>query len=288
MINQKLAFIGGGNMANAIIGGLLTAGFVASNIIVSDPYPPSRDNLEKNFNVKTTDDNNITVTAPNTVLILAVKPQVMKSVAEGIAKMVQTHKPLIITIAAGITLPDLSRWLLKDSIDNHPPSLIRCMPNTPALVGQGATGLYAEAGVTESQKNIAFTILKSVSKSTYWVDKESLLDVVTGVSGSGPAYFFLMVEALEQAGIDLGLPADVARGLAAQTCLGAGSMLTTSTDSPAELRRKVTSPNGTTEAAVKSLEAGGVRELFANAVKAATNRGEELGRILGSQVEDNV
>ncbi|KAJ3000753.1 hypothetical protein HDV02_003555 [Globomyces sp. JEL0801] len=255
MINQKLAFIGGGNMANAIIGGLLTA-----------------DNLEKNFNVKTTDDNNITVTAPNTVLILAVKPQVMKSVAEGIAKMVQTHKPLIITIAAGITLPDLSRWLLKDSIDNHPPSLIRCMPNTPALVGQGATGLYAEAGVTESQKNIAFTILKSVSKSTYWVDKESLLDVVTGVS-----------EALEQAGIDLGLPADVARGLAAQTCLGAGSMLTTSTDSPAELRRKVTSPNGTTEAAVKSLEAGGVRELFANAVKAATNRGEELGRILGSQ-----
>lgn len=151
-------------------------------------------------------------------------------------------------------------------------------------VGEGATGVYASSDVSDSQKEQAFSVLKSISKSIYWVDREGLLDVVTGISGSGPAYFFLMVEALENAGVELGLPLEVARGLASQTCLGAGKMLTTSTDSPAELRRKVTSPKGTTEAAIKSFEDDNFRAVIAKAVKAATDRGDELGRILGAQV----
>ena len=138
--------------------------------------------------------------------------------------------------------------------------------------------------MSDSQKETAFSVLKSISKSIYWVDRESLLDVVTGISGSGPAYFFLMVEALEKAGVDLGLPLEVARGLASQTCLGAGKMLITSTDSPAELRRKVTSPKGTTEAAIKSFEDDNVRAVIAKAVKAAADRGDELGKILGAEV----
>ncbi|KAJ3258501.1 hypothetical protein HK103_003623 [Boothiomyces macroporosus] len=283
-MDQRISFIGGGNMANAIIGGLLAAGYKASNIIVSDPYEPSRQSLEKNFGVSTTTDNNATLTHPNTILILAVKPQVMKQVAEGISKNVLQFKPLIISIAAGITIPDLSRWLKMGSTEE--PCIIRCMPNTPALVSQGATGVYAPSNISETQKDLALNVLKSISKATYWVDKESLLDVVTGISGSGPAYFFLMVEALEQAGIQLGLSSEVARGLAAQTCLGAGQMLTTSTDSPSELRRKVTSPNGTTQAAIESFEANGFRDVVARAVKAATDRGDELGRILGAQVNE--
>ncbi|KAJ3269937.1 hypothetical protein HDV01_000783 [Terramyces sp. JEL0728] len=281
-MDQRISFIGGGNMANAIIGGLLSAGYKASNIIVSDPYEPSRQSLEKNFGVATTTDNNATIAHPNTILILAVKPQVMKQVAEGISKNALEFKPLIISIAAGITVPDLSRWIKMGSAQE--PSIIRCMPNTPALISQGATGIYAPPTITESQKESALNVLKSISKATYWVDKEPLLDVVTGISGSGPAYFFLLVEALEQAGIQLGLDASVARGLAAQTCLGAGQMLTTSADSPSELRRKVTSPNGTTQAAIESFEANGFRDIVAKAVKAASDRGDELGRILGAQV----
>jgi pyrroline-5-carboxylate reductase len=281
---MKVSFIGGGNMANAIIGGLVAAGVSAKEMVVSDPYEPTRKNLEKAYGVKTTEDNNETIHGPGVILILAVKPQVMKAVAEGISAQVQKHQPLIISIAAGITIPDLSKWLSKDAPQGFLPTIVRCMPNTPALVGEGATGVFAPSNVSEEQRSTAFSVLKSISKSIYWVDKESLIDVVTGVSGSGPAYFFLMVEALEAAGIELGLPAEVARGLASQTCMGAGKMLTTSADSPAELRRKVTSPKGTTEAAIKSFEEDHVREVIARAVKAATLRGDELGKILGAQV----
>jgi pyrroline-5-carboxylate reductase len=282
MNTQKISFIGGGNMANAIIGGLLSAGFSAQNIMVSDPYEPTRQTLEKVFQVKTTTDNNETIYANGQVLILAVKPQVMKQVAEGIAQKVQQFQPLIITIAAGITLPDLSRWLQAGSNPKEP-VLVRCMPNTPALVGEGATGVFAPR-ISNEQRELASSILTSISKSLYWVEKESLLDVVTGVSGSGPAYFFLLVEAMAQAGMDLGLPKDIALGLASQTCMGAGKMLINSAEDPAELRRKVTSPNGTTQAAVESFEANKFREIVFKAVKAATDRGDELGKILGGHV----
>ncbi|KAJ3348424.1 hypothetical protein HDU91_006562 [Kappamyces sp. JEL0680] len=279
----KVSFIGGGNMANAIIGGLIAAGYSSSGMVVSDPYEPTRLGLEKNYGVKTTVDNNETITSEGTVLILAVKPQVMKTVAQGIAAAVQKYSPLVITIAAGITVSDLTKWLTTGS-SAKAASIVRCMPNTPALVGEGATGVYATDNVTPAQRTTAFSVLQSISKSIYWVDKESLIDVVTGVSGSGPAYFFLMVEALEAAGVELGLPLEVARGLASQTCVGAGKMLVTSSDTPAELRRKVTSPNGTTEAAVKSFERDEIRQIIARAVKAAADRGGELGQILGAQV----
>lgn len=158
------------------------------------------------------------------------------------------------------------------------------MPNTPALVGEGAAGMYAGEGVTAEGKEFAGAVMASVSKKAYWVEKEALLDVVTGVSGSGPAYFFLMVEALAAAGEKLGLPADVAKGLAAQTCLGAGRMLVDTDEDAAELRRKVTSPAGTTHAAVVSLEESGIRKVVEDAVRKAAERGEEMGREFGGNV----
>ena len=283
----RIGFIGGGNMANAIIGGLIVAGYKASDMIVSDPWEPSRQKLEKDYQVTTTTDNNETIRfndKPCDVIILAVKPQVMKQVAQGIAHTCQQFKPLIITIAAGITIPDLSRWLLFGASDNTPPAIVRVMPNTPALTQQGATGMFAGSSVTALQKQLAFDILSSISKKSYWVEREALLDVVTGVSGSGPAYFFLMVEAMEKVGVELGLPLELARGLAAQTCLGAGHMLMATGEDPCDLRRKVTSPNGTTEAGIKSLEASQFPAAVALAVKKATERSAELGHILGQQV----
>ncbi|KAJ3088225.1 hypothetical protein HK102_009255 [Quaeritorhiza haematococci] len=278
--NLRLAFIGGGNMAGAIIGGLLSQGYSSSNITVSEPYAPRRKELEAKWNLATTSDNAEAISGlsnnPADVVVLAVKPQVMKQVAEGLSAAVLKHKPLIVSIAAGVRSKELSTWLGGDSV-----AIVRAMPNTPALVLEGATGLYAGQGVTEEQKAVAYRILGTVSKQTYWVERENLLDVVTGLSGSGPAYFFLLIECIEEAAVSLGLPTEIARPLAVQTCLGAGKMaahaLAEGTDSPAELRRKVTSPKGTTEAAVTSAEASGIRELWLKAVTAATKRGEELG-----------
>ncbi|KAI9100493.1 pyrroline-5-carboxylate reductase dimerization-domain-containing protein [Phlyctochytrium arcticum] len=281
--SKRIAFIGGGNMASAIIGGLIAAGHPASNIYVSEPYEPTREKVTASFKgIHLTTSNSDAVAFAGQdgksadLVMLSVKPQVMKDVAAGISKDVLTHKPVVVTIAAGILLKDLQRW-----IGGEGAALVRVMPNTPALVSEGAAGLFAPQGVSDEQKKLAFAVLAAVSKEAYWVDKEDLLEVVTGVSGSGPAYFFLMVEALAQAGKDLGLPADVALGLARQTCLGAGRMLVDTKEDPAELRRKVTSPNGTTHAAVQSLEAEGLRELCKKAVTAAKERGEELGRELG-------
>ncbi|KAJ3055792.1 hypothetical protein HK097_009175 [Rhizophlyctis rosea] len=273
---KRICFVGGGNMASAIIGGLVAQGYPASNIIVSEPYAAAREALTSKFNVHTTEDNAAAMAAgPADVVIIAVKPQVMKDVAAGIAAAVQQHKPLVITIAAGIRGSDLANWLGGNGV-----AVVRVMPNTPALVGEGATGMFAAASVTDAQKDLAASILGAVSKATSWVEKEELIDVVTALSGSGPAYFFLLVESIAAAAVELGLPADVARNLAAQTCLGAGRMMIDGTDEPAELRRKVTSPNGTTEAAIKSFEADGFREIAKKAIVAATKRGEELGNAL--------
>ncbi|KND03254.1 pyrroline-5-carboxylate reductase [Spizellomyces punctatus DAOM BR117] len=290
---KRITFIGGGNMANAIIGGLLANGYPPTNIIVSEPFEASREKLQSTFGVLTTTDNAAAVafsqdpknvTTPADLVMLAVKPQIMRDVAQGIAHAVQKHKPVVVTIAAGITLKDLAKWLSSDAQGNdisgaRSPALVRVMPNTPALVLEGATGLFASSEVTEEQKTLAFNVLGAVSKSAFWVEREELLDVVTGLSGSGPAYFFLMVECLAAAATELGLPSEVAQGLARQTCLGAGRMLVDTAEDPAELRRKVTSPNGTTHAAIQSLEASGMRQAFKDAVVAATKRGEELGKM---------
>ncbi|TPX62637.1 pyrroline-5-carboxylate reductase [Powellomyces hirtus] len=295
--SKRITFIGGGNMGAAIIGGLLANGYPPTNITVSEPNEASRTNLEKQFGVLTTADNNAAVayTTGNSdgkgqgahLVMLAVKPQIMRDVARGIAQAVQKHKPVVVTIAAGIMLKDLATWLSTGADGSQlpgatAPSLVRVMPNTPSLVLEGAAGLYATNEVSEDQKTLAYNVLSAVSKCAYWVDREELLDVVTAVSGSGPAYFFLMVECLAKSGINLGLPSDVAYGLARQTCMGAGKMLVDQKEDPSELRRKVTSPNGTTHAAVESMLASGIRDTVDKAVVAATKRGEELGKMFSN------
>ncbi|KAJ3273099.1 hypothetical protein HK104_004331 [Borealophlyctis nickersoniae] len=262
-------------MAIAIIGGLLAKGYPPTHISVSEPNESARTSISQKYGVPTFASNTDAVTSgPADVIVLAVKPQIIKDVATALVPTVQKHNPLVISIAAGIRASDLARWLGGDNIP-----VVRVMPNTPALVGEGATGMFAAGSVSADQKEVAMSVLGAVSKKAYWVEREELIDVVTGLSG--PAYFFLMVECLASAATHLGLPPSVARGLASQTCLGAGKMLVDTDEDPAELRRKVTSPNGTTEAAVKSLLESGAREAFKKAVEAGAKRGEELGELFG-------
>ncbi|KAL3456738.1 pyrroline-5-carboxylate reductase dimerization-domain-containing protein [Aspergillus heterothallicus] len=277
--SSKLAFIGGGNMASAIIGGLLDQGIAADNITVSEPWEVNRDKVAA-LGVRTTTDN-VVAGGDADIVIIAVKPQVTKGVCEELANAWSERStlPVVVSIAAGITLASLAQWLkTKDGRTAH---LVRVMPNTPALVGEGASGLFASEDVTGEEKELVSALLGSVSKATEWVDKEELIDVVTGLSGSGPAYFFAMVEHLIASAKALGLPEEQATRLAAQTCLGAGKMLTTSSDSPTQLRKNVTSPNGTTHAALETFNALNFNETVDKAVKAATDRAAELGNTLG-------
>ncbi|KAL4988091.1 pyrroline-5-carboxylate reductase dimerization-domain-containing protein [Aspergillus falconensis] len=277
--SSKLAFIGGGNMASAIIGGLLGQGINKQNITVSEPWDVNRNKIA-DLGVNTT-TSNITAGGEADLVIIAVKPQVTKAVCEELADAWSKREtlPVVVSIAAGITLGSLQQWL-KTS-DGRTAHLVRVMPNTPALVGEGASGLFASADVTAEEKELVNALLGSVSKATEWVDKEELIDVVTGLSGSGPAYFFAMVEHLVASATALGLPAEQATRLAAQTCLGAGKMLTESSDSPTQLRKNVTSPNGTTHAALEAFGAQNFDQVVDKAVKAATSRAAELGNTLG-------
>ncbi|KAL4865162.1 hypothetical protein BDV12DRAFT_155492 [Aspergillus spectabilis] len=277
--DSKLAFIGGGNMASAIIGGLLNQGINKQNITVSEPWQVNREKIA-GLGVQTT-TSNVTAGGDADIIIIAVKPQVTKSVCEelGNAWSKRSTLPIVVSIAAGITLESLKQWL-KTS-DGRTAHLVRVMPNTPALVGEGASGLYASEDVTSEEKGLVGALLQSVSKATEWVDKEELIDVVTGLSGSGPAYFFALVEHMVASATALGLPAEQATRLAAQTCLGAGKMLTESSDSPTQLRKNVTSPNGTTHAALETFNSLDLNQIVDKAVKAATSRAAELGNTLG-------
>ncbi|KAF3026545.1 hypothetical protein E8E14_013896 [Neopestalotiopsis sp. 37M] len=276
---SKISFIGGGNMAAAIIGGLLAKGTKKDNICVSEPWEVNRDKMAA-LGVRTT-TSNVEAAKDADVVILAVKPQVAKGVCQelGGSWAARASLPVVVSIAAGITLVSLVDWF--KGADGRTPHAVRVMPNTPALYGEGASGLFASSDVTEDEKALVTGLLSSFSKATEWVDKEELLDVVTGLSGSGPAYFFAMVEHLIASATSLGLSEEQATRLATQTCFGAGKMLVESSDSPAQLRKNVTSPNGTTQAALESFEASGFKEIVDKAVKAATSRGEELGKILG-------
>lgn len=266
-------------MAGAIIGGL-AATVSKDRICVSEPWDVNREKM-KALGVATT-ESNVEAARDADLLVLAVKPQVAKGVCQELAASWKDSPktPLIISIAAGITLSSLSEWCTLPN--GTVPHIVRVMPNTPALVGEGASGLFAGPDVTDAEKSLAESLLRSVSKATEWVHREELIDVVTGLSGSGPAYFFAMVEHLITSATKLGMPEDQATRLAKQTCFGAGKMLTTSADTPSQLRKNVTSPNGTTHAALQSFEASGFESIVAKAVEAATNRGEELGKTLGS------
>ena len=265
---STIAFIGGGNMARSLIGGLLARGTAAADIRVSEPVDTLRDALARDFGVQVGADN-AEATATAGLWVLAVKPQVMRAVCEALAPVAQARRPLVVSIAAGITAAQLQRWL------GGGVAVVRTMPNTPALLGAGVTGLFASAEVDANGRERAANLLASAGK-TVWIEDEARMDAVTAVSGSGPAYIFLLAEAMEAAALAEGLPADAARTLVLETVLGAARMLTESGEDPAELRRRVTSPGGTTQAAVETFEAGGLHALVASVIRNATERGRQL------------
>jgi len=268
----RIAFIGGGNMARSLIGGLLKTGVAASSISVAEPRAEARQELGREFGVACYADNR-QAAAEADVLILAVKPQIMPAVHAELKDVLARQRPLLISIAAGVRIDQMERWF------GHALPIVRCMPNTPALIGAGATGLFANRRVSAEQRALAQHILDAVGL-TRWLDDESLLDTVTAISGSSPAYFFAMVEALEDAAFSQGMSRDTARALAAQACLGAGRMLTESGEDPSVLRKRVTSPNGTTQAALESFAADHFNQVVARAVVAATRRGGEMAAAL--------
>ena len=269
----QIAFIGAGNMASSIVGGLIESGHPADSIRSSDPFPASLEKLRAIAPVATFDKNADAVAGAD-VVILAVKPQVMAEVCQSIAGAVAETKALVISIAAGITIASMEDRLGAGT------SIVRCMPNTPALLGAGATGLYANAAVSGSQRTYAEQILSAVGIID-WVPTEQALDAVTALSGSGPAYFFLFMEAMIDAGCKQGLDRETAIKLATQTGLGAARMALESDVDLAELRRRVTSPGGTTQAAIESFEQAGLREVVDKAMQAASDRAEEMAREMG-------
>lgn len=264
----RLAFIGGGNMARSLIGGLLKTGVAPATLSVAEPLAEARQALGREFGIACYAENRLAA-AEAEVIVLAVKPQIMPAIHTELRDTLLRNRPLLISIAAGVRLDQLERWFGSGL------PIVRCMPNTPALIGAGATGLCANSRVSAAQKAQAQHILDAAG-ITRWIDDEALMDTVTALSGSGPAYFFAVVEALEAAAVAQGLPRDTARALAAQTCLGAGRMLAEGGEDPAVLRRRVTSPNGTTQAALESFTADDLPRIVARAVAAATQRGVEL------------
>jgi pyrroline-5-carboxylate reductase len=270
--SRPVAFIGGGNMARSLVGGLLARGTDPALIHVADPAAPQREALAAEFGIRTHADNASAVATADT-WVLAVKPQVMRQVCEPLADAARARRPLAVSIAAGITSAQVARWLGDAQGERQP--VVRTMPNTPALLGAGVTGMYANSAVDADGRNRAQALLEAAG-ATVWIEDEVLMDAVTAVSGSGPAYVFLLAEAMQAAGESEGLPAAAARTLALHTILGAARMLTEGDEPAAELRRRVTSPGGTTQAAIEAFEAGGLRELVARAVHAARLRGGEL------------
>ncbi|MCK4864306.1 MAG: pyrroline-5-carboxylate reductase [Gammaproteobacteria bacterium] len=270
MDNQKIGFIGAGNMARSLIGGLISSGVKTAHLFAADPNEDTRKALQNDFSIETFAENQQLVDLCD-VIVFAVKPQALKEVA---ASIKAKDSALYLTIAAGIPSESLNNWLGSNK------AIVRAMPNTPSLVLSGASGLYANTNVSEEQKEIAESILRAVGV-TVWVNDEKQLDAVTALSGSGPAYFFMVMEAMEKAGIELGLPAATARLLAIQTGFGATKLALEVDDAPEVLRQKVTSPGGTTEQAIKMFEEQDLVGIFSKAMKAARDRAEELADELG-------
>ncbi len=300
MQNLPIAFIGGGNMTRSLVGGLLMSGADPGQLWVAEPDSGQREFLRSHFGVHTSAANRDSA-AQGRVLVLAVKPQVLCSALQDVAAVAQQQQPLVISIVAGVREPDIQRWL------GYAAAIVRTMPNTPALVGCGATALFANAEVSAAQRQVAESLLRSVGV-TVWVDSERMLDAVTALSGSGPAYFFLLMEALEKTGVQLGLAPDTARLLTLQTAFGAAKMALETTENPHHLRARVTSPGGTTERAISVFQEEQLDRIIARslaaslailespeilaeqldalvnkALDAAQRRSVELGDLLGGQ-----
>jgi pyrroline-5-carboxylate reductase len=271
---MNITFIGGGNMASAIIGGLTQRGWDRASLRAVEILPGARAKLEQSFGIQTHAGINAQALQCDCI-VLAIKPQQMREVATQLAQISPgAAKALVISIAAGIRASDLSRWL------NHHQRIVRVMPNTPALVLAGISGLYALPQVTATDRASAESILSAVGE-TVWVEREADIDTVTAVSGSGPAYVFYFIEALDHAARELGLSADTARKLALATFTGASKLAAQSSEDAAVLRARVTSKGGTTERALAAMESDAVKAAIVRAVKAAAERSRELGDELG-------
>ena len=254
-------------MANSLIRGLIAKGTEPKNIWASDLDDNKLQQLALDCEIRTGSNNDVANNAD--VIILAVKPQVMKDACKALATDLEDRKVLIVSIAAGINTTHLENWLGESA------AIVRCMPNTPALVGMGASGMFANASVSEEQKQLAAEIVSAVGFVS-WVDADSDIDIVTAVSGSGPAYFFLFMEAMQATAVEMGLSEDLARELTYHTAEGAAALAQQSQDDIATLRRNVTSPGGTTEQAISKFEEGDLRGLVAKALDAARTRSVEL------------
>jgi pyrroline-5-carboxylate reductase len=273
----KLGFIGGGNITSALVAGLRKRGTAASAILVSNPGEAKRERLTRRWQVGTTDDNKRVVGFAD-ILVLAVKPQIMRQVCQPLAAATCQRRPLVVTLAAGLTTHQIDEWLGG----GH--AVVRAMPNTPSMVDLGAAALYANPHTSAEQCRQAQALMDAVGISE-WLDDEAMMDVVTAVSGSGPAYFFLTIEILAEAATRAGLPSRIAHRLATQTAQGAGRLVMESKDDAATLRQRVTSEGGTTEQALNILQSGHIRELYQRAVDAAVARGQELARTMEDEQE---
>jgi pyrroline-5-carboxylate reductase len=274
MSNKQLVILGGGNMGRALIGGMLRRGTRPEHITVGESSQPARETLSADFGIQATADNAAAVETA-AVIVVAVKPQVAGAVLTPLQPTLQRTRPLVISIAAGIRVSALESWCGSGV------PVVRAMPNRPALVGAGATGLFAPPSVAGTQREAAERVMQAVGE-VIWVAAEDDLDVVTALSGSGPAYFFLLAELLTQGAIDLGLEPAAARRLAIATLHGAGQLAHAGDGDLARMRAEVTSKGGTTEAAVKSFEAADLRSIVARALEAATRRGRELAAQFGT------
>ncbi|QGU33448.1 pyrroline-5-carboxylate reductase [Thermochromatium tepidum] len=272
MSTANIRFIGGGNMATSLIAGLIADGYEPHSIQVSDPNPERRHALQARLGVRALASNVEALDEAET-LVLCVKPQMAASVCAELAPFLAERRPLIVSVMAGVLEQSIQRWLGASL------PIVRAMPNTPAMVQTGAIGLHASPEVDAEGRNRAETILRAVGL-VRWVESESRIDAVTAISGSGPAYFFLLMEALEQAAIELGLDTETARLLTIQTALGAAKMAMESDAPPARLREQVTSPGGTTECALKVFDAADLRALVERAARAAHDRAVELSQTL--------
>lgn len=279
MTIKNIAIIGAGNMGMCLLGGLIATGYPTDKLKVAEPSLEKINYLKQQFN------NNIHFTTNNSeaietadIIIFAVKPLILPTILRELANTIQNNHSLVISVAAGVTVKAIQDCLGEKT------AIIRTMPNTPALIRCGITALFANTAVTAAQKNAAESILRAIG-SIVWIENESLMSVITALSGSGPAYFFLIIEALQQAGEKLGLTPEVARLLTLETAYGATRMALESDKNVVELRKQVTSPGGTTEQAIRVLEEANIRDIFTHAIEAANHRSHELAEMITKKTE---